>query len=139
MAARGEISIACNYSLLVESGDPSVGRILKTSEILARSRTRKSYPTDGSCTKASKANKTEKNMHTIRRRFALFISLLVASLLIASPTTTRAQSETDYYAAAGPGGDEYPDYGDDPYSQQDNLYADYAAHQQEKLTGGGGG
>jgi hypothetical protein len=32
----------------------------------------------------------------------------------------------------------YQDYAD-PYGQQDNLYADYAAHQQVKETGGGNG
>ena len=38
-------------------------------------------------------------------------------------------------------GQDYQDYRDyaDDYGQQDNLYADYAMKQQNKVDGGGGG
>lgn len=62
-----------------------------------------------------------------------FVDLLLLVLLL-SATTTRAQSAEDYYA-----GDDYQDYADPYGGPQDNLYADYAAHQQEKMAGGGGG
>lgn len=74
----------------------------------------------------------------IRHRFVRLPILMVASLwLVLSPLATLGQPE-DYYGAGGGGGEDYQDY-TDPYGQQDNLYADYAAHQQDKLSSGGGG
>ena len=73
----------------------------------------------------------------IRHRFVRLPLLVVASLLLVlSPVAILGQPE-DYYGAGG-GGEDYQDY-TDPYGQQDNLYADYAAHQQDKLSSGGGG
>ena len=71
----------------------------------------------------------------VRHRLVHLPFLVVASLLLLSPAAILGQPE-DYYGGAG--GEDYQDY-TDPYGQQDNLYADYAAHQQEKLSGGGGG
>lgn len=73
-------------------------------------------------------------MSAIRHRLAHRLPfLVVVSLLVLSPFALGQPAE-DYYA----GEQDYQDYAD-PYGQQDNLYADYAAHQQEKLSGGGGG
>jgi len=53
--------------------------------------------------------------------------LLLLLLLQASSGQAQQRDYGDYDG----GGDDYQDYAD-PYSQQDNLYADYVAHQQEK-------
>jgi hypothetical protein len=57
--------------------------------------------------------------------------LLTVSLLIAPSTVTGQQ-----YDQGGYGGDDQG-YGDQDDFAQDNLYADYAAKQQEKAVGGG--
>jgi hypothetical protein len=61
--------------------------------------------------------------------FTLAVVLTVLSLLL-SPSTGQQ------YDQGGYGGDQ--GYGDQDDFAQDNLYADYAARQQEKAVGGGG-
>jgi hypothetical protein len=60
----------------------------------------------------------------------LAVLLTVLSLLIAPSTVTGQQ-----YDQGGYGDDQ--GYGDQDDFAQDNLYADYAAKQQEKAVGGG--
>jgi hypothetical protein len=67
-------------------------------------------------------------------------------LAAAFSVMTAAQRDYEYngsggneYANDGGGsGDSYQDYAD-PYTQPDNLYADYAAQKMDAAGGGGGG
>ena len=68
--------------------------------------------------------------------FALLLVLLLSICL--SPKHAVVVRAQDYYTGEDGAGEDYQDYAD-PYGQQDDLYADYAAHQQEKVHGGGGG
>lgn len=60
-------------------------------------------------------------------------------LILFSAVSTLAQSPDYGYDEGEAGGEYYQDYADPYGQQQDNLYADYASHQNEKLQGGGGG
>jgi len=70
----------------------------------------------------------------IRPHLLALLIVLLSICLSPKHAVVRAQ---DYYGDDG-AGEDYQDYAD-PYGQQDDLYADYAAHQQEKVQGGGGG
>jgi len=67
-----------------------------------------------------------------RRTTYTMKGLIRLLLLVVSATTTSAQQYNDYPNDGGGGGG----YGG---GEQDNLYADYAMKQQEKIEGGGGG
>jgi len=69
-----------------------------------------------------------------RSRGRLLVLLLLAAVLHAQET----YADDGYGYDQGGYGESYQDYAD-PYSQEDNLYADYANRQEAKEVGGGGG
>jgi hypothetical protein len=77
---------------------------------------------------------------SFRRPVLAATVVLFFLLLLSSSSSSRAQ-EAGYAAEDGGAdrreGDSYRDYAD-PYGQPDSLYADYAAHQQDKVAGAGG-